>query len=145
MLEQIHQHIVGELEQGARTDTVFVVTAVVFNLLVLAINSVVAGMGAEAEETSLTSDVVLAVFIAMNVLVNGLAVIALSVGKQTRAKLLGGLLAMYEDNNVDKYYDSSLLTSYGRRYLLFTAVIVCLAITAIVVPLIIRLVSQTSW
>jgi len=45
---------------------------------------------------------------------------------------------MYRDNDVAQYYDSSLLTSYGKRYLLFTGVIVCLALTSIVVPLIIR-------
>ena len=28
MLEQVHQHIVNELQQSARTDTIFVVTAV---------------------------------------------------------------------------------------------------------------------
>ncbi len=46
---------------------------------------------------------------------------------------------MYRDNDVDKYYDSSLLTNYDRRYLLFTGIILCLAITAIVVPLVIRI------
>jgi hypothetical protein len=75
----------------------------------------------------------------MTILVNGIAVAALYVGKQTRGKLLRGLLTMYRDNDVDKYYDSSLLTNYDRRYLLFTGVILCLAITAIVVPLIIRI------
>ena len=75
----------------------------------------------------------------MTILVNGIAVTALYVGKQTRSKLLKGLLAMYRDNDVDNYYDSSLLANYGRRYLLFTGVILCLAIKAIVVPLILRI------
>jgi len=43
MLEQLHEHVVAELQQSSRTDTVFVVTAVVFNLVVLAINAGVAG------------------------------------------------------------------------------------------------------
>jgi hypothetical protein len=46
---------------------------------------------------------------------------------------------MYRDNDVAKYYDQSLLMGYGKRYWLFTGVIVCLAVTAIVVPLIIRI------
>jgi hypothetical protein len=46
--------------------------------------------------------------------------------------------AMYRDNDVDKYYDASLLANYSKRYLLFTGVIACLAFTAIVVALIIR-------
>ena len=139
MLEKVHQHIVSELRQGARTDTIFVVTAVVFNLIVLGINSAVAGNAASQQGDSSTNDLILTVFIVMTLLVNGIAVAALYVGKQTRSKLLSGLLTMYRDNDVDKYYDSSLLTNYDRRYLLFTGVMLCLAITAIVVPLIIRI------
>jgi len=137
MLKEIHEHIVSELQQNARTDTIFVVTAVVFNLVVLGINSAVAGEAASANANP-SNDLILAVFITMSLLVNGIAVMALNFGKQSRKKLLGGLLAMYQDNDVAQYYDSSLLTSYGKRYLLFTAVIVCLALTSIVVPLIIR-------
>ena len=138
MLKEIHEHIVSELQQNARTDTIFVVTAVVFNLIVLGINSAVAGEAASANANP-SNDLILAVFIIMNLLVNCIAVMALNFGKQSRNKLLGGLLAMYKDNDVGQYYDSSLLTNYGKRYLLFTAVIVCLALTSIVVPLIIRI------
>jgi len=46
---------------------------------------------------------------------------------------------MYRDNQVDQYYDASLLSNYARRYGLFTGVILCLALTAIVIPLIIRI------
>jgi hypothetical protein len=52
--------------------------------------------------------------------------------------LLSGLIAMYHDNDVEKYYDPSLVSNYGTRYLLFGGVIITLALTAIVVPLIIR-------
>jgi hypothetical protein len=140
MLEKIHQHIVSELGQGARTDTIFVVTAVVFNLIVLGVNSGVAGGATDQDTYSAVNDVVLAAFIIMLIFVNIISITALSVGKQTRHKLLDGLLAMYSDNDVDKYYDTSLLTNYDKRYTLFTGVILCLAVTAVVVPLIIRLV-----
>jgi hypothetical protein len=139
MLEQVHQHIVSELRQSARTDTIFVVTAVVFNLIVLGINSAVAGEAASPHGEA-SNDLILAVFIAMSLLVNGIAITALYFGRGTRNKLLGGLLAMYRDNDVDQYYDASLLANYGKRYLLFIGVIVCLAITGIAVPLIIRIV-----
>ena len=46
---------------------------------------------------------------------------------------------MYRDNDVDKYYDTSLLANYGKRYSLFLGVILCLAVTAIVVPIILRI------
>ena len=137
MLREIHEHIMGDLQQGARTDTVFVVTAIVFNLVMLGVNSAVAG---EAEGgRSSQALFIFAILIVMSVLINGLSVVALQFGKQTRNKLLSGLLAMYRDNEVDKYYEPSLLVNYDRRYALFTGVILCLAATAILVPLVILL------
>jgi len=138
MLEQVHQHIVSELQQSSRTDTIFVVTAVVFNLVVLGINSAIAETAASYSGGA-SDDIILGVFIAMSLLVNSIAITALHFGRGTRDKLLKGLLAMYCDNDVDQYYDSSLLMNYGKRYLLFIGVIICLAITSIVVPLIIRI------
>jgi hypothetical protein len=140
VLEQVHDHIVSELGQSGRTDIVFVVTAILFNLIVLGINSTVStGATVESGEVaSATFDLILAVFVAMTVLLNIIAVAALVLGRRTRAMLLGGLVAMYHDNEVDKYYDPSLIWNYGVRYLLFTGVIVSLGVTAIIVPLIIR-------
>jgi hypothetical protein len=137
MLERVHEHIVDELGQSARTDTIFVVTAVVYNLVVLGVNSAVAGEAADGGDV--TSDTILGVLIVVSLIINTIAVAALSLGRGTRNKLLEGLLAMYRDNEVAQYYDPSLLTNYGRRYWLFTGVIVCLGLTGIVVPLIIRL------
>lgn len=138
MLENVHHHIVSELGQSSRTDTIFVVTAVLFNLIVLGINSAVAGAAASQEADTAALDAVLTIFIIMIILVNSIAVSALFVGRQTRGKLLNGLLAMYKDQEVDQYYDPSLLTNYNKRYWLFTGVIICLALTAVLVPLVIR-------
>jgi len=135
--EQVHDHIVSELSHSSRTDTIFVVTAVVFNLVVLGINSGVSVAAAESDSSSVV-DLILAVFIVMTVLLNVIAVAALILGRRTRRLLLAGLVAMYRDNKVDKYYDTALMANYGVRYLLFAGVIVTLALTAIVVPLIIR-------
>lgn len=137
MLKQVHDHIVHELQQNARTDTIFVVTAIVFNLIVLAINSAVAGQAASDYSES-SSDFILVAFILMSMMVNAIAVMALNAGKRSREKLLKGLLSMYQDNDVAKYYDPSLVTGYKTRYMLFTGVIICLAVTSIVVPMIIR-------
>ncbi len=138
MLEKAHEHIVSELQQGARTDTIFIVTAVLFNLIVLAVNSIVAGEASAGNDSSTSGDLVLTVFIIMLIIVNGIALAALNVGKQTRNKLSVGVISMYEDQNVAKYYDSSLLANYNSRYRFFSGIILCLAVTAIIVPLIIR-------
>ena len=137
MLVKLHEHIVNELGTSSRTDTIFIVVAILFNLIVLGINS--AASGAASNDEVLAADVVLGVFILMTVLVNAIAIVALYVGRQTRSKLLAGLLAMYADNDVDKYYDQSLISNYGTRYVLFGGVILLLGFTAITVPLIIRL------
>lgn len=137
MLGQVHDHIVKELSESSRTDTIFVLTAIVFNLIVLAINF---GVATEAtlEQGDATYDIILAIFIVMTVLLNMVAVAALVLGRRTRHILLDGLVEMYRDNDVDKYYEPSLISNYGARYLLFAGVIATLAVTAIVVPLIIR-------
>ena len=137
MLSQVHDHIVKELGESSRTDTIFVLTAIVFNLIVLAVNSSVA-TAAVTEEATTTFDLILVVLGIVVVLLNVVALTALILGRRTRRLLLDGLVAMYRDNSVDRYYDPSLMSNYGVRYLLFAGVIGTLAITAIVVPLIIR-------
>lgn len=137
MLNQVHDHIVNELGHSSRTDTIFVITAIVFNLVVLGINSAVAASASDARNSA-APDSVLTVFVLMTLLVNAIAVTALYIGRRTRRRLLEGLISMYSDNDVDKYYNPSLLSDYGSRYLLFTAVIILLAVTSILVPLIVR-------
>src|SRR3990170_1425348 len=132
MLERLHEHVISELNQSSRTDTIFVVVAVVFNLIALGINSAIASN----DFPSTSEDIVLAAFIVMTVLVNTIAILGLYVGRLTRTKLLAGLVAMYQDNQIDKYYDQSLVLNYGRRYVLFGAIILVLALTALAVPLI---------
>jgi hypothetical protein len=145
MLERLHDHIVNELGHSSRTDTIFIIVAVVFNLIVLGINSAAAGTASSYRDPyggpyNLAADVVLAVFILMTLLVNAIAIAGLYVGRKTRSKLLDGLMVMYADNQVDKYYDKSIVSNYGIRYILFAAVIILLALTAIVVPLVIRMI-----
>jgi len=142
MLERLHEHITSELGQSSRTDTIFIVVAVIFNLVVLGINSAASGVAHASHDNgsgNVAADVVLAVFIVMTLLVNTIALAGLNVGRQTRGKLLSGLVTMYKDNQIDKYYDQSLISGYGTRYLLFGAVIIVLALTAIVIPLVIRI------
>lgn len=136
MLREVHEHILGELNQSSRTDTIFVVTAILFNLVVLGINSAVAGEAGDNGNSA--SDWILVVFMIMTVLVNLIAIIALQTGRKTRTRLLGGLVKMYEDNDVSRYYDAGLLGDYSVRYTLFTGVILLLAVTAVTVPLIVR-------
>ena len=136
MLKKLHDQITTELGQSSRTDTIFVVTAIVFNLVVLGINSALSEVA--ADENTLQSNLIFIVFIIVTLMINGASLTALLIGRRTRNKLLEGIIKMYKDNEVDQYYPKELLKTYGTRYLLFASVIVLLGITAIVVPLIIR-------
>ncbi len=139
MIEKVHQHIINELQQGSRTDTIFIITAVLFNLIVLAVNSGIAS-SAISDKANASDDVVLIIFIFLIMVVNLVSVRALFAGKKNRTLLTRGLLEMYKDNQVDKYYDASLLGNYEKRYLSFAIVILCIALIAVVVPLTIRFV-----
>ena len=98
MLSQVHDHIVKELGESSRTDTIFVLTAIVFNLIVLAVNSSVA-TAAVTEEATTTFDLILVVLGIVVVLLNVVALTALILGRRTRRLLLDGLVAMYRDND----------------------------------------------
>jgi hypothetical protein len=137
MLKEIHGHIVNELQQNARADTVFVVAAVLFNLVVLGINWAVASEAARGNDTA-RNDFILGLLIFATLLINIFANRALIAGRSSRERLLLGLRRMYEDNDVARYYDDALLGTYRARYVLFTLVLVVLAAIAIVVPLIAR-------
>ena len=134
MLEQIHKHIVSELQQNTRTDTIFIITAILLNLLSLGINSAMAEES--REDTSLF--LVMFIMVVLVIVVNVVVITGLIKGKQTRGKLINGLIKMYKDNNVDKYYDSSLLLNYNIRYNLFILVVVFIGTIAIAIPFIVR-------
>ena len=130
MLERVHQHIIAELQQNTRTDTVFVLTAIFLNLLTLAINSAVAA----GDDNSATEWTVFFIFLSLLVVVNFIVMVGLVKGKQTRIKLINGLLKMYKDQGVEGYYDASLLSNYATRYDLFLFATVFTGLVAIVVP-----------
>ena len=133
MIERVHQHIITELQQNTRTDTIFILTAILLNLLTLAINSIVAGTSG-----SVTSTTVMFMFVALLVVVNTVIIFGLLKGKETRTKLINGLLKMYKDQDVAGYYDESLLSNYDLRYNLFILTVVCTGLIALIVPFVIR-------
>jgi len=137
MLKEIHGHIVNELQQNSKTDTIFVVAAVLFNLVVLGINWGVAHEASRGNNTG-SNDFILGLLIFGTILINIFATRALMAGRTSREKLLQGLKLMYQDNDVAKYYDDDLIGTYHARYTLFTLVLAVLAAISIVVPLIAR-------
>ncbi len=130
MIERVHEHIITELQQNARTDTIFILTAILLNLIALGVNSAVAS----ESDNGMTTWVVFFTFVCLVLVVNFVVVIGLLRGKQTRIKLINGLLKMYKDQGVEGYYDLSLLSNYNTRYNLFLLTVVFTGLIAIVVP-----------
>jgi hypothetical protein len=134
MIQLVHEHIIGELNANTRTDTIFVLTAVILNLLTLGINSGIAS----GARTSGTATIVMFTIVTLIIVINFVAEIGLIRGRQMRKKLLDGLLKMYKDQGVEGYYDPSLLGDYRVRYNLFMLVVLFTGIVAIVIPFVIR-------
>lgn len=133
MIQRVHEHIITELQQNTRTDTIFVMTAIVLNLLSLGVNSGVASAAATSDSKT-TATIVMFTFVALVIVVNLVAIVGLLRGKQSRSKLIGGLLKMYQDQGVAGYYDASLLSNYNTRYNLFILATIFTGAVALVIP-----------
>ena len=134
MIERVHKHIISELQQNSRTDIIFILSAVILNLIMLAVNSSMI----EQSRQNNSYLVAMYIFVALIIVINIVAIFGLLKGKASRSKLLEGLILMYRDQNVDKYYDASLLGKYNSRYNLFIMVVTFTGLISIVVPFVIR-------
>lgn len=130
MIERVHEHIITELQQNARTDTIFILTAIFLNLIALGVNSAVSS----ERDIDATTWIVFFTFVCLVIVINLIVVLGLLRGKETRVKLINGLLKMYKDQGVEGYYDASLLRNYSTRYNLFLLAVVVTGLIAIVVP-----------
>jgi len=129
MLDKVHAHILDELKINARTDTIFILSAIIINFTTLAINSAIS-------DSSEGNIIIMFCFVLLTVVICLVSEIGLIRGRQASAKLINGLIEMYKDNDVAKYYDPSLLKHYKLRYNLFVIAILVMGIIAIVVPFI---------
>jgi hypothetical protein len=129
MIERVHEHIISELGTNSRADTIFILTGVILNLLVLGINS-----GIASSDPNTAATIVMFALVALLIVVNLIVELGLIRGRQTRVKLLNGLLKMYKDQNVADYYDQSLLSDYRTRYNLFMFGVLFIGIVALIIP-----------
>ena len=134
MIEKVHDHIIDELDTNTRTDTIFVLTGIILNLIILGVNS---GMAAAGEGAT---NIIFYIMILLLIVVNLIVETGLIKGRQTRKKLLDGILKMYKDQGVEGYYDASLLGDYRVRYNLFMVVVLAFGLVALVIPFVVRLI-----
>ena len=127
MIEHLHDHMVEELKLNTRTDIIFVIVSIVLNLILLAVNSTIA-VGTKEDV------LVMIIFVFLIVIISFVAEIGLLKGKNTRSKLIKGLMKIYKDNNIDQYFDKDLIRNSEIRYNLFIISILATAIVSIIVP-----------
>jgi len=133
MIERVHEHILGELNTNARTDTIFVIVAIALNLITLGVNTAIASGDMDTTQT-----IVMFTFVALIIVINFVSEIGLIRGRQMRRKLLAGLLKMYKDQGVEGYYDPSLISDYKTRYNLFMIAVLFTGLVALIIPFIVR-------
>ncbi|MCL2381029.1 MAG: hypothetical protein FWC64_05480 [Treponema sp.] len=130
MLDKVHAHILDELRINARTDTIFIIASILINFTTLAINSAISGTASGG------NILIMFCFVLLTIVVCIVSEIGLIRGRQASAKLIKGLIEIYRDNGVEKYYDTTLLGHYKLKYNLFMLVILVTGIIAIIVPFI---------
>jgi len=134
MLEKIHDHLLDELRVNTKTDTIFILTAILLNFVGLGINSI---FGMNWSDSGGAENILMFSIVgALIVIVNTIVIFGLSKGKQTRTRLLEGLLMMYEDQKVDKYYSRENVGAYNTRYTLFTIAVLATGIVGMSIPFI---------
>ena len=82
MIEHVHNHITSELQQNTKTDIIFILSAIVLNLVTLGINSGLVN-DSRTDDSKL---VVMFIFVILVVLVNIVVIFGLFKGKQTRVR-----------------------------------------------------------
>jgi len=137
LLPRVHQHLINELQVNTKTDRIFIITSILINIAILSANSALASETSWESDQSRSNLIIMFIFVALILVVNLVAEVGLIKGRQTRTRLLNGLIKMYSDYGVEGYYDESLLKSYKIRYSLFMLVVLFTGLTAIVIPFIV--------
>jgi len=142
VIEGIHKHLLSELDRAGRSDTVFVVAGVAFNLLVLFINwaqsTTVLNRYGEIQTDTI---IIFGIFIVGALVVSFACLLTLLNSRKICCKCHDSLLLIYEDSEVSKYMPDGMSNLGGRRFILSFIVVAGTGLLAISVPLISMLLS----
>ena len=158
MKDVLHRDLTAELNQTTRTDTITAIVGVILNLIFLLVNSLIAGAVWTEEysyndvvrdglitgtDVTITTEFelgMLLIFIVLTVAIiaiNVFIIRALLAGKERRIKLTESLQKMYQEEELGKYYDSSIIKGYETRYGLYTKIVGTLGLLAVLIPIIV--------
>lgn len=131
MIEAIQKHLMSELDRSGRADTVFVVSGVLFNILVLFVNWIQASSIAEGRGNLM----IYLIFAAGSLLISGTALLALINSRRICNSVHTALQQIYSDTNVAQYLPSGLSTLGNKRFILSFIVVGGTGLLAVVIPL----------
>jgi hypothetical protein len=129
LMRELHANLWGSLRHVFNTDRVLLGVLYVITF---------AGFVMLASISRNEPTAALAAVVAM-ILLNGLIALSLNNSKKEVLALLGTLIELYKDHGLEKYFDSSTLQYYSRRYTLWAVLVPALAGVAIALGLIIGL------
>ena len=158
MKDRLHQDLVAELNQTTRTDTITAIVGVILNLIFLLVNSLIAGAVWTEEyiykevirdgpvgspDVTITTEfeigmmLIFIFLIAAIIAINIFVIRALLAGKERRIKLTKSLQKMYKEEDLGKFFDSSIIKGYEARYGLYTKIIGTLGLLAVLIPIVV--------
>jgi acid phosphatase family membrane protein YuiD len=78
--------------------------------------------------------IIMALFALLMLAYSAIAIVGIRRGSGIRSKIISGLMQMYRDREVDRYYDQSLADSYSQRYRLLIMAIAATGAVSLAVP-----------
>lgn len=132
MKEAIHKHLLSELDRSNKSDTVFIIAGVAFNLLVLFVNWILGGELSRDRGNIL----IFGLFITGTVVVTTSILLALINSNKICSRIHGALDQLYEDENVSQYMPQGLGALGRKRFVLSFVVVAGTGFLATAIPLI---------
>ncbi|PVV82761.1 hypothetical protein [Dehalogenimonas alkenigignens] len=149
MKDRLHGEISAELEQTTKTDKTTVVVAILLNVVFMLANMAFAAGawstrydyrpdGSYTTSTEMNFSLLAAFLILLGVTIvfDVMVVRALSKGAERRVKLTEGLVKMYQEEGLDKYYDPEIVRGYQSRYALYKNIVLILGVLAVAIPVV---------
>ncbi len=131
MIEVIHKQLMSELDRAGRADTVFVVSGVLFNILVLFVNWAQASSMSDGGGNLM----IYLLFTAGSLLISCTALLALVNSRRICTTVHASLQQIYVDQDVAQYLPPGLGKLGDKRFILSFIVIGGTGLLAVIIPL----------
>ena len=142
MIEAIHKQLLAELDRAGRSDTVFILSGVSFNLLVLVINWIQAiSIASTYRESIIVNYVIFFIFMTGTLLVSGACLLTLLNSRKICMEIHDALSKIYEDTEVAKYMPERMSELGAKRFTLSFIVVGGTGLIAVAVPAVTVLLS----